>query len=259
LGYRPAARKEWYRTPHSHPPSAPRSGWRGCRAGHLARARPPSRHPHRPSCSRLVTPPRGMGNASAGRTPGRLQWAVGTSPAADVSAPRCPPPRRRHALPAWSGTCPIARRDHAAWLSRVASRAAPLARRRLGALAQALPDSHGGQQTGKAAGTAPVADSRSIDASRSRSKWAFPAWGVTTAACTVQGVRPARAPSVRLMEHHGGPLGPGRRRRWRPRILTRRSAGPAPTGVARQARSGRPAGFCALWFGWSRPSQEGAV
>jgi hypothetical protein len=133
-----------------------------------------------PAPTNLLTPrhaPRGTGSASAGRTPGRLPCAVVTSPAAEASAPRCPPPWHRHALPAWSLACPIARRDHAAWQSRVASRAAPLARRRPVALVQALPDSHGGQQTGKAAGTAPVADSRSIDASSSRSKVTFPAWG----------------------------------------------------------------------------------
>ncbi len=176
LGYRPAVRKEWYRTPHEHPRALPARA--GAAAGQVIS---PDRDP-RP-VTRTDQPvdassrPRGTGSASAGRTPGRLPCAVVTSLAAEARAPRCPPPWHRHALPAWSLACPIARRDHAAWQSRVASRAAPLARRRPVALVQALPDSHGGQQTGKAAGTAPVADSRSIDASSSRSKVTFPAWG----------------------------------------------------------------------------------
>jgi len=138
LGYRPAVRKDWYQTPHEHPRALP--GRAGAAAGQVIA---PDRDP-RPA-TRTDRPvdassrPRGTGSARAGRAPRLVRYLVVTSAAAEARAPRCPPPRHRRGLPAWSLACPIARCDHAARQSRIASRAAPLARRRPVSLARRCP------------------------------------------------------------------------------------------------------------------------
>lgn len=116
LGYRPAVRKEWYRTPHEHPRALPARA--GAAAGQVIS---PDRDPVPPPApTDLLMPrhaPRGTGSTRADRAPGLVRYSVVTSPAAEASAPRCPPPRHRRALPGWPLACPIARSDRAAWQS----------------------------------------------------------------------------------------------------------------------------------------------
>jgi len=252
-GYRPAVRKEWYRTPHEHPRALPARA--GAAAGQVIS---PDREP------RPVTRTDQPVDASS-RPPGYGQrfgrpasWPSpvcgGDLPSRGGEGsplPAAPPPARTARLVARLPDRPTRPRCLAKprRVSSCTARPSPPRPARSGAARfPRRPANRQGCWHRTRRG-------QSVDRRIQQSvEGDFPGVGATTAACTLQGVRAARAPSVRLMEHHRGPLGPGRRRRWRPRILTRRSAGPAPTGVARQARSGRPARFCALRFGWSRPS-----
>jgi len=258
LGYRSAVRKEWYHSPHEHPRALPAQA--GAAAGQVIS---PDRDP-RPA-TRIYQPvdaasrPPGHGQRfgrSRSRACAVFSGYLGSRGGEGSPLPTAPPPARTARLVARLPDRPMRPRCLAK-PRRVSSRTAcPSPPRRARSGAARFPRRPANRQ----GCWHRTRRGQSVDRRIQESvEGDLPGVGATKAACTLQGVRAARAPSVRLMEHHGGPLGPGRRRRWRPRILTRRSAGPAPTGVFRQARSGRPAGFCALRFGWSRPSQEGDV
>jgi len=176
LGYRSAGRRDWYQTPHEQPRAFPARA--RAAAGQVIA---PDRDP-RPA-TRTDRPvdassrPPGYGQRS-GRSRSRacavFSGCLGSRGGEGSPLPAGPAPARTARLVARLPDRPTRPRCLAK-PRRVSSRTARPSPPRLAC--QALPDFHGGQQTGKTAGTAPVADSRSIDAFRSRSKVTCPAWG----------------------------------------------------------------------------------
>ena len=176
MGYSPAVRKEWYQTPHEQPRALPARA--GAAAGQVIspdRDPRPATRTDRPvdASSRPLGVRAVLGRPDSWPSPvcgGDLPCRGGEG----SPLPTAPPPARTARVVARLPDRPTRPRCQAK-PHRVSSRTARPSPPRLAC--QALPDSHGGQQTGKTAGTAPVADSRSIDASSSRSKVTFPAWG----------------------------------------------------------------------------------